>query len=245
MLRHLMGRAQAHGRHRLIGEICEPLTDAAPSSADEARSPGQAFALAVGASAVTLQIRRVLRLGELDHESLSLLEAAALAASSDYSVVQFEGFAPDEFVDDLALLQSRMSTDAPQEDMHWAPEVWNRQRYRETEESMVAAGRERLVTAARDNATRRLVAFTDIQLSTAFPEFAHQWDTIVLQEHRGHRLGMRIKAANLKALMTTWPKVTSIDTWNAAVNSHMVSINEAIGFRPIECWREWELDVQS
>ena len=35
----------------------------------------------------------------------------------------------------------------------------------------------------------RLVGFTDLQVPLAQPERAHQGGTLVLREHRGHRLG--------------------------------------------------------
>jgi hypothetical protein len=65
----------------------------------------------------------------------------------------------------------------------------------------------------------------------------------VLPAHRGHRLGMRVKLANLEFLRRSRPKVSLINTWNAAINDHMVSINEAIGFRAVDRWREWQLEL--
>ena len=60
-----------------------------------------------------------------------------------------------------------------------------------------------------------------------------QWDTIVLPEHRGHRLVMRVKAANLIALREAMPEARAIITWNAEENRPMLDVNEALGFRPI------------
>jgi GNAT superfamily N-acetyltransferase len=63
--------------------------------------------------------------------------------------------------------------------------------------------------------------------------FVDQFDTIVLPEHRGHRLGMLVKAANLLQVRRAAPTATSIVTWNAAENRHMLAVNEALGFYPI------------
>ncbi|MBD4636278.1 GNAT family N-acetyltransferase, partial [Xanthomonas citri pv. citri] len=60
-----------------------------------------------------------------------------------------------------------------------------------------------------------------------------QWDTIVLPEHRGHRLGMRVKAANLIAVRDALPGARAIITGNAEENRHMLDVNEALGFRPV------------
>jgi hypothetical protein len=34
-----------------------------------------------------------------------------------------------------------------------------------------------------------------------------------------------------------------IDTWNAAVNDHMIAINEAIGYRPVDGWINWQQEI--
>jgi len=54
---------------------------------------------------------------------------------------------------------------------------------------------------------------------------------------------MRAKLANLEFLRTKQPHVQMVNTWNAAINDHMVDINEAIGFRAVERWREWQLEL--
>lgn len=79
-------------------------------------------------------------------------------------------------------------------------------------------------------------------MSRAQPEIAYQWATIVESAHRGHRLGMLLKAASLQLLLRELPAARTLNTWNAAVNSQMISINEALGFQPVERWTEWQLD---
>jgi hypothetical protein len=185
----------------------------------------------------------MLTVSDLDDDHLASLRADAIAHSRGYSLVQWQGAAPAELLDDLAALMSRMSTDAPLEDLDWEPERWTAERYRQHEHSIAAAGRVRLTTAARHDASGRIVACTDIVTAAAQPEFASQWSTIVISEHRGHRLGMLVKLANVQLLRTRRPGVRFVNTWNAAVNTHMVGINEAMGFRAVERWREWQLKL--
>ena len=252
MLDHLIDRARAHDRTRLIGEAGEPISGQLIGEAGEPISDqpieqpgGPAFAAAVGARPVTTEVRRILRLGELEPDHLARLHDDAIAKSGGYSLLQWQGPAADELVEDLAYLLSRMSTDAPLEDLDWEPEAWSAARYRDHESAIAASGRTRLVTVARHDASGRIVAFTDIGIGAEPLQFAYQWTTIVLAEHRGHRLGMLVKLANLAFLQNTHPKVEFVNTWNAGVNAHMVGINEALGFRPVDRWREWQLELRA
>jgi GNAT superfamily N-acetyltransferase len=272
MLHHLTARAQAHGRTRLIGEVGEPLPPgkaddpsppreaddpSPPREADDPSPPREAgypsptsppgviFAVKAGARPVTTEIRRLLRVSEIDGAHLSRLKDDAIAHSANYSLIQWEGSAPAEFIDDLAILHSRMTIDAPLEELDWEPEQWSPERYREREQRIAASGQVSLCTAARHDLSGRIVALTEIGLEAAPPEIAYQWATIVLPSHRGHRLGMLVKLANLEFLRTSRPLVEMVNTWNAGINDHMVGINEAIGFRAVERWREWQLELSS
>jgi GNAT superfamily N-acetyltransferase len=157
--------------------------------------------------------------------------------------VQWVDRAPDDVVDDLAVLKGRMSVDAPHEDMEWDAERYDAGRVRALEADVVARRRSIVATAARHDATGRLVGYTDIGVNIDRPRVAYQWDTIVLAEHRGHRLGMLMKVANIELLRRTVQGVEIVNTWNAAINENMIAVNEAMGFRAAERERQWELDV--
>jgi GNAT superfamily N-acetyltransferase len=249
MLRHLTARARAHGRARLIGDVGEPVPLAEPTPVTEPAAasptppPGVLFATRFGARPVTSEVRRLLRIGDIDDVHLSHLNGDAIAHSAEYSLIQWEGPAPAEILNDLVVLHSRMTIDAPLEDLDWEPENWTAERYREREQRVVANGQVCLCTVARHDPSGQIVALTDIGLTTGLPEIAYQWATIVLPSHRGHRLGMLVKLANLAYLRSSRPRVRMLNTWNAAINGHMVDINEAIGFRAVERWREWQLEL--
>jgi hypothetical protein len=67
----------------------------------------------------------------------------------------------------------------------------------------------------------------------------YQWGTLVRADHRGHRLGMAVKAANLRAVQHDHPERTMVTTTNSAVNGPMVAINERMGFRPVDVTAEF------
>jgi len=63
------------------------------------------------------------------------------------------------------------------------------------------------------------------------PARAYQGDTIVLSEHRGHRLGIVVKLACLRLLSGQVPQARVITTWNAEENVAMIRVNDALGAR--------------
>lgn len=243
MLAHLTARARAHNRTRLIGDIGEPMPPTDPADTSPIPPPGVLFATKAGARPVTSDVRRLLRISDIDNVGLSHLSEDAAAHSTGYSLIQWEGPAPADVIDDLVVLHSRMTIDAPLEDLDWEPENWTPERYREREQRVLANGQACLCTVARHDPSGLVVALTDIGVANAQPDIAYQWATIVLPSHRGHRLGMLVKLANLEYLRTSRPHVRTLNTWNAAINDHMVGINEAIGFRAVERWREWQLEL--
>lgn len=97
-----------------------------------------------------------------------------------------------------------------------------------------------MTTAARHIETDTLVGFTELVCAhdPSTPVFNH--NTLVLHEHRGHRLGMLIKTANLRLLAETAPGHPSVYTWNAEENRHMLDVNEELGFVPVGYEGSWK-----
>ena len=58
--------------------------------------------------------------------------------------------------------------------------------------------------------------------------------------HRGHRLGVALKARNLLAMSEARPDARRVHTWNAVVNGPMQDINRAFGFRVVEQLHEFQ-----
>ena len=145
--------------------------------------------------------------------------------------MHWTGPTPPEHLDDLAVLIGRMSTDAPTGDLAFEPQRWDAERVRERDAVAVRNGVRSAVTAAQAP-DGRLVAYTEASTCAVADGFASQGDTLVAPAHRGHRLGLWIKLANLELLLRAHPEVRAIDTFNADDNRWMVAINEQLGFRP-------------
>ncbi len=164
-------------------------------------------------------------------------------APAGYRLVQWQDRCPDELVDGAAYLMGRMTTDAPMGEMDYEPERWDAERYREKEGDALLRGRRRVATAVLCEGDGSVAGITDIGVNRSRTEVAYQWDTIVDPDHRGHGLGRALKQANHSLLVDAVTGVRWVNTWNAASNAHMVRVNDALGFRPMERWLEWQLDL--
>jgi hypothetical protein len=160
--------------------------------------------------------------------------------AGDYAFESFVDDLPEAWLDDRTVLQQRMSTDAPLDDVDYQEEDWDADRLRANHAATRSTGRRVIESAARHLLSGRLVAFTRIEVSPDHPELGYQQDTLVLREHRGRSLGLRLKAANALEVMQALPEVKAVRTWNAASNEHMLAVNRALGYRVDGYSRMWQ-----
>lgn len=100
------------------------------------------------------------------------------------------------------------------------------------------------MTAAIEHApTGHLVGFSSLSVPAQPHRCVAQYATLVLREHRGNRLGMLLKVANLHHLEQVAPGHPSVTTFNAEENRHMLSVNESLGFTPIGYEAAWRKDL--
>jgi GNAT superfamily N-acetyltransferase len=178
------------------------------------------------------------RLEELRAEVARARDAAA------YRVLTFEAPWPAEYVEDQCALFQCMSTDEPHGDEGHEEEVWDADRVRENDALRAARGADFLIAVAEHRESGRLVACTELSIAADSPEQAWQMLTVVEPEHRGHRLGLAIKLANLDALAERVPAARVIVTGNAAVNTPMIAVNEMMGFEVASDGNFWQKRLQ-
>lgn len=205
-----------------------------------AADPGVAFLVHRGWDLEQVTRRSVLEVPLPPAILAAHADAAARAAGPDYRVVQWDSRCPEELVDRFALLQTRMSTDAPLGGLDLREDVWDAARVRAAEDTYLARGMTYRVSAALHAPTGTLAAFTALVSRPDTDAYLYQDDTLVLREHRGRRLGMLVKTANLARLAEVQPGARRIGTWNAEENAHMLAINVALGFRPAGGSGEWQ-----
>lgn len=193
-------------------------------------------------------LEQVDRISELDVEAargtLEAHRADALAHAGDaYELRSWQGATPHELRDAMAALHARMSTDAPSADLDVDEERWDAARLERVEAEWADAGLTALQAVAVHRPSGEAVAFT-VLLLPAPGKPAFQEDTLVHAEHRGHRLGMLVKAENLLQLGRLHPDRTRIITWNAEENRPMLRVNETLGFVPVGAEGGWQRRVE-
>jgi GNAT superfamily N-acetyltransferase len=161
---------------------------------------------------------------------LGYLSEAHAAAGADYRALHWNGITPNRWLDDIATLHQRMSTDAPFAGLDIDEEAWDADRARATDQLIASSPSTRLMVAALHIPSGRLAGFNELVVSAEQHRSVEQRDTLVLSEHRGRRLGMLMKAANLFWLQDLAPGHPSVTTYNAEENRHMLSVNETMGF---------------
>ena len=192
-------------------------------------------------------LEQISRISMLDVEGLPerarpLRENAAAAAGDDYRIVTWVGPTPERWTGDLAVLRTRMSTDAPSGGMVMTVDEWDVERVREHDARIASSGRTALTAAVEHVPTGALAGFSELLVSAGDP-VATQEDTLVLRDHRGYRLGMLLKVATAELLSREVPEAEAIVTWNAEENRPMLDVNEAMGFRAIGYEGGWQKRV--
>ena len=129
------------------------------------------------------------------------------ARRPDYRMLTFVPPWPDEFAEDEWELLRVMSTDEPAGDGEQEEEVWDAARMGESDELRAARGATKFCAAAQHVPDGPLVAMTEILVCEDEPHQSWQLVTVVHPAHRGHRLGLAVKLANVDFLCRQAPEI--------------------------------------
>jgi GNAT superfamily N-acetyltransferase len=180
---------------------------------------------ALGAPVGSLEEHNVLRLRETSYDDVASL---AKTVPDGYELLSFD-VCPDDLVDPYVALMRSMN-DAPLDDLTMEDWTYSEEHLRTWEQSLAARGHTQWTVVAREVATGELAAFNQLVLRPEWPECIENEDTAVTAAHRGHGLGLWVKAANLLRVLDERPEAVVVETWNAASNTHMLRVNRRLGF---------------
>jgi len=238
LFEHTVAFLRECGRKRLMGMTPTTLPGGPP------RDPGpSAFAAVMGMQNALDDVRRRLDLETVNSGEIDAMLAEARAASAGYSLARWRNIVPERYIVDVARLDSDFMNEAPMGDLVLEAENVDPARIRAAEAARVKLGRTLISTVAVHDATGRVVAMSDLARQADHVEHVGQGITLVDPAHRGHRLGLLTKIENLRYAMAELPGMRYIDTWNAAVNDHMIAINERMGFRAVDAWPNWQMEI--
>ncbi len=189
------------------------------------------------------QIERLSRLALPVADIEALVVAAQERSGSDYRLHTWVGRTPEHWIADIAHLATRMSTDAPTAGLEEPEDPWTVERVVEADDRSAQSPRVRHAAAVEHVPTGRLVGYTILSVPKQLHRAVDQYATIVVREHRGHKLGMLLKVGNIAHLQGVRPGHPSIMTFNAEENRHMLDVNEAVGFVPVANESAWRKDL--
>jgi GNAT superfamily N-acetyltransferase len=190
------------------------------------------FAEACGYELSNWEVVRHLTLPVPDERIQEWIDEAA-PHHEGYTVETFVGGVSEDLVESLCAMLGQLAVDAPTGAVDFEEETVTAQRYAEAVAATAAMGCAWYETVAV-TPDPEVVAQSTLVMSLEESTTVYQWDTFVHREHRGHRLGLATKAVNLRAVQGARDDLTLVITQNAETNDYMVSINERMGFRPIE-----------
>jgi GNAT superfamily N-acetyltransferase len=222
LVQGMVDHARAHGRSTLLSATVVPFEERSTSGFLR-------FADRHGFRLANTEIMRVLTLPVKD----GLLEEVRRESEpyhEGYSIETFVDDLPERYLASYSHLRNQLAVDAPTGDLEFEAERTTPEVMREKIERNKRAGRTTYFTLAVHDG--EAVAHSDIAVPSTGTE-SHQGATLVRRDHRGHRLGMAVKVANLEALQRDRPDIATVHTQNAEDNPWMVSINERLGFEPI------------
>ena len=169
-------------------------------------------------------------LAAVDRQVLETLCDEAAAAAAPYDLLRIVGRTPEEMLDAVAEMTAAIN-DAPTDDLDIEDEIFPTERIVAYETAQQAKGNRMYRVIARRRSTGELAGHSVVAVESERPTIGDQHDTSVVRAHRGHRLGLLLKADMLRWLAEVEPGLETIDTWNAESNDHMIEVNEKLGYQ--------------
>ncbi|WP_426996608.1 GNAT family N-acetyltransferase [Pseudarthrobacter sp. N5] len=180
----------------------------------------------------------------LDSKLVADLEAEAEQANNGrYRLHHWTDRCPEPWLEAVAELENQSGEDAVPSAAGEDELVFDGVVLREAEEATIAQGRRTVVTAVEHLPTGTLVGLTTISVLAPRPDVVFQDDTVVLQEHRGNKLGLLIKVANMERLTEQFPDARVIYTWNAPENRYLLTVNQQLGFTTAGVTGIWQKEL--
>jgi GNAT superfamily N-acetyltransferase len=209
------------------------------SQTNDRQPSGDAFAKSIAASAGLEMKLNQLVISDVDRAKVA--EWAKLDPAG-YRLERADNLVPDKLVQPY-LDSANAMNDMPKGDLRFADQKFTEEQLHERESWLNQAGMERWLIVAIHEATGEGAGFTEVSYDPRVGHVIQQSGTGVTAKHRGHRLGLWMKAVMLDRILRERPQAKFIRTGNANVNKNMLEINTLLGFRHAWSSTLWQLPL--
>jgi GNAT superfamily N-acetyltransferase len=203
-------------------------------------TPAADFFEAHGFRCAFIEMRNILDLSTVDWPRLGGL---AQGVGSGYRIEYHPGGPPERLLEEYAKAKASVRIN-PAYDLELRPSSYDSDRLRASVATLHARGLKPYIVLAVHEQSGNVAGLTEVVVPAQRPTRADQYDTIVVQAHRGYGLGRALKARMLFELRAAEPQLLDVQTWNAVGFESMRRVNAELGFQPDRQWREYEVDVE-
>jgi len=225
---------------RLVDAVADQGDDVVLMAQTTDRVPsGFEFARWIGAEPGLDMKTNQLDLSKVDRAKV---EEWAAISPQGYRLERIDGTVPAELVAPYIQASNGMN-DAPRGDLKMADWKLTEEQIRERESWFKQTGTEWWLLVAVHQASGEGAGFTEVTYDPKISHVIWQQGTAVIDAHRGHRLGMWMKAVMLKRIQGERPNALFIRTGNANTNAQMLGINTQLGF--VQAWSAclWQISI--
>ncbi|MGW1047251.1 GNAT family N-acetyltransferase [Streptomyces sp. NPDC002547] len=221
-----MAAAHEHGQRRVITHV-------------EAGSLAETFLAARGFRTVLTLTSARLSLADADSTALT---GIVEEPHPGYRLASWDGMVPDELADTFVTSRSAMN-DTPSGgfDFHAVP--WDLEHVRAAVAAVGKRGDVLHTVVAVSETDGVIAGYTELAVPGDGEGDAQHYGTAVLPEHRGHGLGLWMKAASVRHARERYPILDGLLTDTADNNPHIRRINDTLGYLPTHITHQYQRDL--
>ncbi|TPQ23177.1 GNAT family N-acetyltransferase [Streptomyces sporangiiformans] len=226
LLEAAVAAARSEGRRSILAQTNEG-------------SPGDLFLAARGFRRVLTLTYARLPLADAD---LTRIDTIAEQVHDGYRMTHWDGTVPSALAQTYAASRRAMD-DMPMEGTDYGTVVWDVERVVSAAEVIAKRGDLLHTVAVLDTADGSVVGFSELVVPGSGRGDGQHYGTAVLPEHRGHGLGLWMKAHSIRLARRRHPDLAGLLTDTADSNSLMRGINDTLGYLPTHKAVEYQLDL--